>query len=162
MANPASGQITLAGIYNEGINGGCLGDAVANFSLSACANGYQISTDPDSMSEFYSKACPATFNYSFFASQEGSPAYLIINKNSVTQVFTYYSGNGSFSIASGDSIYIYTEIDLGKGGPEVATEIYNGAVQVCYYSDGTAYAYCDYSFTAAQQSYSFSISAFEV
>ena len=65
MANPASGTITLAGIYNEGIAGGCVADAVSNFSLSACATGYGIATDPDAMSEFYSKACP-TANYTVY------------------------------------------------------------------------------------------------
>ena len=59
MPLPSSGQISIADIRNEAVTGGCY-SAGGSYSLGALATALGISTDPDAMSEFYSKSCPTT------------------------------------------------------------------------------------------------------
>ena len=59
MPLPSSGQISIADIRNEAVTGGCYSSG-GSYSLGALATALGIPTDPDAMSEFYSKSCPTT------------------------------------------------------------------------------------------------------
>ena len=59
MPLPSSGQISISDIRNEAVTGGCYSSG-GSYSLGALATALGIPTDPDAMSEFYSKSCPTT------------------------------------------------------------------------------------------------------
>lgn len=147
MALPSSGQISIKQIFDEGISGGCY-EGGSGYSLGALADAFGIGTNPDAMSEFYGLSCPGateyTITYDFQTNYEGSPAYAIITKNEVTQLFSYYSGGGTFTANAGDSIYVYVEIDVPTA--YLSTEILVDNGQVCY-SEDFNYVSCGYPFT---------------
>ena len=61
MPLPSSGPLSIADIRNEGVAGGCY-PAGDPYSLGLLATAFGIPTDPDSISEFYGRSCPATGN----------------------------------------------------------------------------------------------------
>lgn len=99
MALPSSGQISIADIRNEGVSGGCY-KSTDPYSLGMLADAFEIPTDPDAMSEFYSKTCP--LSVAVYANYYASPT------NETTGSYAVYysinSGGGDILFVYGDSI----------------------------------------------------------
>lgn len=119
MALPSSGTISISEIRDEAVNGGCYKEE-DTYSLSLLADAFEISTNPDAMSEFYGLYCPVIVgvyaNYYADPTNETTSSYgLYYSINSGSDVLltlgdtitTTCNSVGSITgITSGDTVYI--------------------------------------------------------
>jgi hypothetical protein len=103
MPLPSSGQISIKDIFDEATGGGCY-EGGSGYSLGALADAFEISTNPDAMSEFYGLSCPVnTATIEIYNNSLDVPITSVaVNETSVTYVsgqnFTINAGqNGTFS-----------------------------------------------------------------
>lgn len=127
MALPLSGTITISQIRDEAVNGGCY-KADATYSLSNLADAFEISTNPDAMSEFYGLYCPTqvgiyakyyadptnetTTNYGLYYSINGGSDVFLAPGNEITT--TCNSMGLITGLVSGDTIYVGWTTVSGK------------------------------------------------
>lgn len=119
MPLPSSGTITISQIRDEAVNGGCY-KVDATYSLSNLADAFEISTNPDAMSEFYGLYCPTQVgiyaNYYADPTNETTSAYgLYYSINSGNDVLLTTGDNITTTcnsmglitgLVSGDTIYV--------------------------------------------------------
>jgi hypothetical protein len=117
MPLPSSGQISIADIRNEAVTGGCYSPS-SPYSLGALATAFGIGTNPDAMSEFYTRSCP-TYTVNLYRKQGRVPSPLTSAQlySSIDNINWTYRGPidsttctlypvGTFTVSSGTTVYI--------------------------------------------------------
>ena len=173
MPLPSSGQISIADIRNEAVTGGCY-SAGDSYSLGALATALGIPTDPDAMSEFYSKSCPTTTTTTTTTSTTTTTTTVVYTvtvsmKQGITPtpggsafLYTYSTGTptyrgpisdttcqsfpvSTFTIPAGTTLYFGVIADVNA---TASSEVYfNAAVSSTCPSNTATYCYGGFSQT---------------
>ena len=150
MPLPSSGQISIADIRNEAVNGGCY-SAGNPYSLGSLATAFGIGTNPDAMSEFYGRSCP-TYTVNLYRRQGQvltfpTSAQLYSSTDNInwtyrgpidTTTCTLYPV-GTFTVLAGTTIYI----GITNGSTDYA--YFNAAASSTCPTNTATYCFGEYS-----------------